>query len=862
MRPAVSLLALLAVVGGALILAGCLQRLNGGSSLFEQEYRDGLSRVAINNASMVEYCKPGSCWCMVCRNGTNIFGPLTNLIGGYCYFDKNCTPAQMARYANYNNSGDPSLSVRPFMIGQGPTFGDFGTANTFCSDRLNMAVQWLVATNESPYLTPDSMRSMCFLSKDIIPVYILYSNGTNINISRTEQIARILGTEGDDVFLGRLSSGPVGPVIVVTEMDFDRNRAPEIANQVRAIDRECMNDRANSKIYCFIAVAPKINDFQALNDVMIALGSDADKVDYVAYGINGRYVHSCDPARVRQQATNFSMYSLYNWSKPSLIPYVLFDPGTSDIDNSCNWTESDVVAAYGAFFPFGVETLKKRGVIGIAPYSFNTSGGVGVTNPLNCTNCGVGRTQSRLQAWYGGCQIMTNVSGQNSGNRQILFGNESGVACNANENQDYMRGFAFSGRDIMQQQTNQLRAPAPLLFTCDACLMVNASRPLSSIFASLHPSSGTPPDTYCTGFPEVNQWASARNLDPMLVRAFILTESGFNPCSAAKVCRAGYDGPGCFEPGPGKDECYDKAYDEMYDPDGNCNANLTNAPPAAQPDWRWCAVGIMQSLEPPFTFWPASVNPDGVDGPYFDVFDRSGFRTLDLSGAKGCNPRFNPFVPSDSICIGTLKIESMMRSARSWITTNRGKLNWGAGDLDKDNLFAAYIAGNMYAGFWGSTARAADHPRCSSSVSNGDCWAYGFSQSWAINETYCASSDGASDSRCQDGHPKKDPPYECYGYTDFIQYVQECEVPFLPRQVDPGKTKVEAFIYLSNGCENNFCPDGKRLFELMERPLPASGTPYIPNNSTTGTGTGSGSGGTGGTGGTGGSGSSGTNSTG
>ncbi|MCI0504212.1 hypothetical protein L0Y65_05910 [Candidatus Micrarchaeota archaeon] len=833
MRPAVFIPALLALLCVSLILPGCLQKLNGGSSLFEQDYRNNLSRVAIFNSSMAEFCKPGSCWCMVCKNGTNIFGPLTNLIGGYCYYDKNCTPEQLAKYDNYNNTGDPSLSVRPFMIGQGPTFGDFGAANTQCSDRLNMAVMWLVGDNVTPYLRPDAMRAMCFLSKDIIPVYIFYSNGTNINISRTASISEIWGTEGDDLFLGRLSSGPVGPVIAVTEMDFDKSRAGEVAAQVRAIDSGCRNDRANNKINCFIAVAPKINDFEALDAVMNALSADRDKVDLVAYGINGRYMHTCDAGNVRLQAKNFSMYALYNWSKPTIIPYVLFDPGTSDVDNSCNWTESDVVSAYGAFFPFGVTTLKQRGVIGIAAYSFNTSGGIGVTNPLNCTDCGVGRTTSRLRAWYGGCQAFTNNSRPGASNpspQQIVFGNESGTACNSNLNMDYMRGFSFAGRDIMQQQTVELRAAAPLLFTCDACLLANASRPVSDIFPSLRPSSGVPPERYCTAFPEINQWASARNLDPMLVRAFVLTESGFDPCSAARVCRQGYDDGRCFEPGPGKDECYDKAYDEMYDlPNGNCTFDIAPNSGSSAPDWRYCAVGLMQSLEPPYTFWPAAMNPDGADGPYFDVFNRSGFHTISLVGAKGCNPRFNPFVPADSICMGTLKMEGALRDARAWISSNRGKLNWGAGDIDKDSLFAAYIAGNMYAGFWGSTARAADHPRCSSGVSNGDCWAYGFSLSWAVNDTYCSSSEGQDDPHCEGGHPKKNPPYECYGYTDFIQYVQECEVPFLPRRADPGKNKVEAFIYLSNGCPNNFCPDGKRLFQLMDRTLPLSGTPYIPD---------------------------------
>jgi hypothetical protein len=839
MRQAVLLVAVVALLSMTLALAGCLQKISSGSSLYGQDYKGNMARTALFNSSMAEYCKPGSCWCMVCKNGTNLFGPLTSLIGGSCFWDKNCTPQQMSKYMNYKNTGDPSISPRQFMLGQGPTFGDFASANTMCTDRLTMSVQWLIATNATPYTLPDVTRSMCFLSKDIIPVYILYSNGSNINATRAEQIGTILGTEGDDVFLGRLSDGPVGPVIVVTEMEFNVSRAGDVADQVRAIDRGCRNDRANNKTNCFIAVAPRMNDFAALDAVMNNLSADADKVDLVAYGINGKNVHSCDGAKIRLQASNFSSYALYNWSKPSLIAYVLFDPGTNDTDNSCTWTESNVVSAYGGFLPWGITALQKRGVIGIAPYSYNTTGGPGITNPLNCTDCGVGRTPQRLQAWYGGCQAYSNISMPSgdhpSASTYLLFGNESGTACNANTNFDYMRGFSFAGRDMMQQMANKLRPAAPLLFTCDACLLSNASRLATDMFPSLAPRGAITDDKYCKSYPEIEQWASARNLDPMLVRAFVMTESGFDPCAAARVCREGYDDGKCFQPGTGQDECYGKpAYDEIYDPAGNCTFDVApNVATSPRPDWRYCAFGLMQAIEPPFTFWPASKSPDGSDGPYFDIFDRSGFRSLDLTLAKSCNPSYNPFTPSDSICLGTAKLEQAMLSARAWVSSNHGKLNWPSSDIDKDSLFTAYVAGNKYAGFWDSSARVAyngrQHPRCPGNTKNGDCWAYGFSMSWVINDTYCSSDAGAGDSHCENGRPIQQPPFECYGYTDFMQYVHDCEVPFLPRRADPGKEKVEAFLQLSAGCSTYMCPDGKKLFQYMEKPLPLSGTPYLPD---------------------------------
>ncbi len=847
------------------IAAGCLQRLTGGSSLFEDDYRDNLGRSPIAYPNASDICKEGSCWCMVCKNGTNIFGPLNNLIGGHCFWDKNCTPAQTAYYNN--QSSTPDLTIRHFMIGAGPSFGDFLLANSRCSDRLSMSVQWLLGDNVTPYTRPDAARTMCFLSSDVMPVYILYSNGTNINITRTRQIGEILGTEGDDVFLGRLSDGPVGPVIVVTEIDFDASRAAEVANQVRALDESCRNDRANNKIYCHIAVAPKLNDFAALNAVHQELSADWDKVDFVAYGVNGKYVRGCEGAQVRQQATNFSRYILYNLSKPSLIPYVMFEPGASDLSGTCNWTEADVVAGYGSFFPFAVQSLQKRGVVGIAPYATLTASSGGVTNPLNCTNCGVGASQARLQAWYGGCQAYTNVtrpSGSNpSASTQIVFGNESGTVCNQNTNMDFIRGFSFAGRDIMQQAQGNMSDPAPLLFSCDACQVTNMSVDVGTLFPSLAAgASSVPSRSHCpytneTLYPEFEQWSGARNLDPMIARAFAFTESRFDPCAAAKVCNAGYDGPGCFEPGTGKDECYDKAYDEMYDPAGNCTFEIAGNANTDQPDFRYCAVGIMQSLEPPYTFWPAWYHPDGANGPYFDVYQRSGFysappdendtRLPMLDMARSCSRSFNPFVPADSICVGTAKIEQMMVSARSWINAHRGQLNWGAGNVDKDNVFQVYVAGNMYAGFWGQRV-GYSHPRCAPGVRASECWASGFAEAWSANQTYCESDEGQADSEhCHsDGTPIYDPPEKCNGATDFIAYVAACEVPYLPRQADPGKNKAEAFLSFTMNCPVNFCPPGKVMLDAICNPaygdinpryclgpnqpkLPSSGTPFIPD---------------------------------
>ncbi len=770
----------------------------------------------------------------------------------------------------------PDLSIRQMMVGQGPTLSDFSSANPYCSDRLSMSVQWLVGNKDAPYATADAARTMCFLSKDVIPVYILYSHGENINITQTDKIATTLGKEGKDLFLGKLSDGPVGPVVVVTEMDFDKSMVDKgltskIADQVRSIDSKCGNDRANNQIHCMVAVGIKMGDVAALDAVMNELGTDKDKVDLVAYGINNNYVHTCDASNIRQQATVFSSYSLYTWGKPTIIPYVMFDNGGQDIDKSCTWSESAVVSGYGGFFPLAITSLQKRGVVGIAPYSFNTTGTYSFTNPLGCADCGVARSEARLKAWYGGCQSYTAVSRGSkinpSGGTGIIFSSQSGGVCNQNTQLDFIGGTNFNGKDIMQPLASEIQSPVPKIFSCDACLLTKIKT--NDLPFALSNKGGTPPELYCTGFPEIDQWANARNLDPMLVRAFVLTESNFTQCAASKVCSkeymASHPNAGCFPAdGSGNSECYSSAYDEIYDPAGFCDPSLlpnaVTPSPGKKIDWRWCAMGLMQTIEPPYTFWPSAVNTDNQDGPSWKVLEKSGFwkgkavtaDSLDAIKKGGCNPKFNPFNPDDSACLGTLKIERMLKDSRKWVSDHQGLLGWSASNIDANSLFAAYVAGNKYAGFWDSNTRSSDYnkvkPGCSSGFSNGECWAQGFADSRAIDSKYCSSEKGKDDkTKCKGGNPRSEPPYYCYGYTDIIKYIHDCGVPFLSPAHDPGAEKVNAFLYLSQGCSNNFCPDGKKLadelckadgsgqynHDLCTAPgvpkVPQSGTYYLPD---------------------------------
>jgi len=862
--------AIIAFFGILIAISGCLQQIGGGTG-YRDAYITDLNPVAISDPSYFGECKLGTCWCMICENGTSLFGPMKNLIGGSCSWVKNCTATA---YRDINNkTKNPNISTRQFMLGQGPTFNDFANANRYCGDQLKMAVQWLPAIGSATYLEPDTLRTMCMLSKEVMPVYILYSGGKNINATQASRIGQQMATEGDDYFLGRLSDGPVGPVIIIVEPDINQSKVGQVAAAVNALDAACNPNRDVGNITCFIAVSPKINDFATM-DAFMSRSDMQRSVDLIAFGINGSSVHTCDPANIRTQALNFSKYALYNWSKPTIIPYVLFDVGTKDVDQSCDWTEARVAQAYASFFPSGIQAMKSRGVIGIAPYSYNVSTRLPILNPLNCSDCGVGSNENRLTAWYGGCEayaIQRTASGDISrtGGSPILFPNASGGSCPQGANLDYFFNMAFRDQNFMQPGLAETPEPVEKYFSCDACLIQNSSRPIEDIFEFSVGEHASVSQSDCDAFPDlIDSWAGARGLDPTLVRAIIKGESNFKECEASRSCRDGYnsagDGvePGCFPTGEG----YGKSLDAMYDaPEGAC-PDFQNSG-ANPPDWRWVAFGIMQSLEPPYTFWPASVSPTGDDGIHYDVFETSGrntpsFISGELTWAKDCNPtNFNPFNPSDSMCIGTLKFQKMVDAATSEVATyhDQGRLNWDRSDEEKDRVFATYVALHKYGGFWdlhGSTrcdgATTQLYPGCDSTDPNGECFTKAFKDSWKHNDSWCQDDANEDDSMyetiCDGDEARQDPPpfpssqdapcppagkyYYCYGYTDFVKFMHDCMVPFLPRKTDPGANKINIYIALTDTCDT-FCPEGESLMDSLGVAMPSSGTAYLPDSLTT-----------------------------
>jgi hypothetical protein len=112
-----------------------------------------------------------------------------------------------------------------------------------------------------------------------------------------------------------------------------------------------------------------------------------------------------------------------------------------------------------------------------------------------------------------------------------------------------------------------------------------------------------------------------------------------------------------------------------------------------------------------------------------------------------------------------------------------------------------YVAANMYSGLWNSAMRDSSHPRCSSSVANGECWSYGYSMSRVVDGGYCSSQNGQSDTeRCKNGQPRQEAPRYCYGYSDFVRYARECELPYLARPADDGARTMQAYYGMLQRC--------------------------------------------------------------
>ncbi|NYZ77598.1 hypothetical protein H0O02_04785, partial [Candidatus Micrarchaeota archaeon] len=358
-------------------------------------------------------------------------------------------------------------------------------------------------------------------------------------------------------------------------------------------------------------------------------------------------------------------------------------------------------------------------------------------------------------------------------------------------------------------------------------------------------------DYVCTAYPELDYYSSKHNVDPMLTRAVALIESGFIQCRVAVLCPEGAGGrsieytandPATGEFYPAEQWCdaasgYYKGYREMYDPADICSFEQPSSIP---PEYTFRGLGLMQTLTPPYTYWPAEYRTDGADGQHVDLWNevdqmqdwRAGHPSasgIDVESALACSENFNPFNSTDSACLGTLTLSQKMKGAKTWVEDMTEECsdysNHKVPDLfaiekepQKAGILVGFVGLYKYAGVWDE---AGENPACGSR-SNGECWGLGYCEAKtceARGKEKLADSGVSCGLYCQDdavrGCAPTDPDVsQCYGkITDFLEFVN-CRIP-RDYNTEEGRKgifiKMGDYIWLTQHCTNSFCPAWKRM---------------------------------------------------
>lgn len=741
---------LLSLFALLILFYGCIQQ-TGSFKNYAADYADSLTWKEIAGAG--KEAQVGNCTCMVCEEGVAIWGTQESLAGITCKFDNECNESKLMDYINESTALGDKYNPRRFMIGQGPSISEFSAANPLCSNSLKMAVHWLLGSENKPYDTPDPERAICLLDKDVLPVYVLYSNGTNIDYNQAGLIAAKLGQEGTLIRKGQLA-GPVGPVIIVTELDFnssDPDAINNITQQIIEIDNACNDWRnpADPKIYCYAAVAPRMGDTQGLDAVMTRLQQalptkPLSKLVMLAYGINSHYANGyCNGDKLIVEAAAFSKYARNKYNLSSVIPYVLIDVNQKDATGRCIWRQGEAVKTYNSLFITGIPTLIKNSVIGFALYSPSADSW---SNPLGCVDCGVVQDQMRKQAWFGNCQNYYGIQFDIGGGQTetiktipnlIWFPNNDEARCGTGSEQVStsfvnilysLKEYGAEAIDIINPSSPpKMKQDEETLWTCDSCLA--EKRKITDIFKDSGGSNVMykvmPPvsdealqqtgrsakeDILCEAYPELDYYASKLNVDPLLLRATAAAESGFDKCAAAIVLspelseaeRSGIESALASQGKAAVPGVYSLGYTFMEDPDGECRFLDFNGWPytytrggETYAGASYVGLSIIQFLESPYTFWPGN--------QYADEFERAknDGRKEEIEKVNAtCGEGFNPFNVSNAACWGAAKFATLIRDSEQ----EAKNVAINQSDRDEVMVLQALIAEYKYMGLWGRQA--------------------------------------------------------------------------------------------------------------------------------------------------------------
>jgi len=608
---------------------------------------------------------PTPCTCLVCQNKTStppwfsIFRlPVdTSLKGGNCSF----APCNGTIFADLVTSTDNVFAQR-FLLGQGASFFEFREANKYCNNSLSLAIKWMVGDRNSPPRTPSSSRAACLLERNVIPLYIYYTNGSNIN----SQAARDIGDALRDA----------GPAIVTPEINFNSSdpfAVSKVKSQIHEYKAACPN--------CLIALSPKDMDMEAVEKFR----SDANvwgKIDIIGQGIilNKEPNGTCDVEALIGKRMAFAKNVLNKYHKPTIWLYVGISNGTQDINKSagCTFTNKTVAKAYEYIMGI-MQPLISTGVIGYSPYTYLDG-----TAPLDCTGdaCNFGlmnsngdKKEPQFSSWFSHCQYYT----QEGVPSYVSYStNGLGNRCSYADNYKMFTRLISEAGDAYEPPDLNLQE-AEVKIGCDSCISYNTSLPGN------FGSRISVDEDFCTQYPLLDAVPDRFDVSPLLMRAIFAQESSFDACSISYVppdttaCNnigltaenlAQYaTDAGC--PPPSSQMCVKINRPHAGDPSGDCTA--CGSSEATSTLCKPCAFGIAQCIELPGREYAAGALPPV------------------LSQCGGEN--YNPFNPQESACCGSTKMYEFIKVARG-IISNHAQLRTAA---DRE-WYEAYLALMSYHG--------------------------------------------------------------------------------------------------------------------------------------------------------------------
>ncbi|MFA6035655.1 MAG: peptidoglycan DD-metalloendopeptidase family protein [Candidatus Micrarchaeia archaeon] len=606
----------------------------------------------------------GVCSCMVCNyddgNWFNRFWnwitghpPETRLLGGKCDFKDCLTQKRIDAYQNADppkavpgglkKAEDYALAnpaagddfIKYFMLGQGPTFSDFDTANSFCNYSMGIAVRWYQPSDKLRFI-PSNKRAGCYLDNDVLPIYI-YKPDASLTPEEQAAFLRQLAKEMEKA----------GPVTIVPTPEFTSSNAGSVAEQITTIDSECPD--------CMIAIVPDQTVMPDVEDNPVTTGVDEtyhsalwelansypaafENVDMLGlhFFLNDYPDSGCASDEGLYRLMNYSKQALAHYQKPSLLLYygasAYADPLTGE---SCT---PDQAAAFYDFMHVHIPDMVQAGIVGSAIYQFEDGGTnpefPGITASTDDYRGSLGLVDAegnkkapafnivsnRCQFYYNGTVYADNSLKAVAPYSQVPLtfpakGENTSICTFQSFIATYSNMYLYS--EPPKYDTGDSEGLA--VIGCDECI---GGAPPQKFYSGQDRQRFDPYDCQLYDA-EARRESEKCDLDPLLVKAVMKVESDFNPAAISHIS-------GATTPCSGNIGCW-KSTPPRASPDSEQPSYRPDS--TALPE---CACGLMQTIN------------DWHD-PYFDTV---------------C-PSFNPFVPSSSICGGTFKMcdfQSLMRT--------------------------------------------------------------------------------------------------------------------------------------------------------------------------------------------------------